>query len=163
MIPYLITIIIIWQASEWRWARELATMVSHRKIFQNFKAKLVNIITSLSMGFIAHIYPNGTAFMNTDFSIKLSLTNTVGILDWMLQGFVIPVERPRPACAGCSRSSRTTPEAGGAAVLTVTLDLARLAVRPGGGTAFPPDCRGTGWSSPPSPTATRRLSASTPR
>ena len=76
MILYLIMIIIIWQASEWRWARELATMVSHRKIIQIFKPKLVNIITSLN-GFYCSYFPNGTAFMNTDFSIKLSRTSNM--------------------------------------------------------------------------------------
>ena len=118
------------QASEWRWEREPATTVSHRKIILNFKQKtfyfyntdntqlfrskynhsacLSNVfkitrdgkhkqainakllyyyfslnlsillflsnlsISFLSMGFIARISPNGTTFMNTDFSIKLS-------------------------------------------------------------------------------------------
>jgi len=80
-------------------------------------------------------------------------------------GFVTPVGRLRPACAGCSRSCRTTREAGDGAVLTVTVTapLVRLGVRAGGGTVSPQDCRRTGWSSQPSPTATRRLWVLTPR
>ena len=57
MILYLnVIIIIIWQVSEWRWARELATTVSDRKIIENFKAKLVDIMTSLN-GFYCSYFP----------------------------------------------------------------------------------------------------------
>ena len=134
---------------------------------------LSNLSTSLflSMGFIALIFPNGTTFMNTDFSIKLSPAAT--LLEHCqnpkkyktLQGFVTPVGRLHPACAGCSRSCRTTREAEEGAVLTVTVTapLVRLGVRAGGGTVSPQDCRRTGWSSQPSLTATRRLWVLTPR
>ena len=133
-----------------------------------FSNQNLSILWLLSMGFIARIFSNGTTFMNTDFSIKLSQQplslNTVRILR-TLQGFVIPVERPRPACAGCSRSCRPTREGGGGAVLTVTVTppRVRLGVRPGDGTVSPQGCRRTGWSSQPSPTATRRLWVLTPR
>ena len=43
-----LTIIFIFQASEWRWARGLATTVSDLKIIHIFKPKLVNIMTSLN-------------------------------------------------------------------------------------------------------------------
>ena len=76
---------------------------------------------------------------------------------------MIPVVRLLPVCAGCSLSCRTAPGLADGAVLTATPRPARLAVWPGGETASPLGCPRTGWSSPPSPTATRRLSASTPR
>lgn len=47
MIPTFI-IISIFQASEWRWARELVTTVSDLKIIHIFKPKHVNIMTSLN-------------------------------------------------------------------------------------------------------------------